>query len=241
MAHARKPDFVFRRNGRHHLNRRGRQFNRLLAAEVCASAVVMLGTPCSEVVWRVLATHSIRQFPLHSPSRASPWVITFQLDSAVCGYLFVGGKYRLQSTPSPLGNVQCTSHVASPNISEVVPIAGTNWLFGYFSHLLIHSTEQTPSWEGNGFSSGQEIPRILWNPMAHYRTHKCPPPVPIISQVNAVHATTFYFPKIHLIIIFPSTSESSKWSVSLRIPHHNLRLSSLSYVPHASPISLFSI
>jgi hypothetical protein len=29
---------------------------------------------------RVLATHSIRQFPLHFPSRASPCAITFQLD-----------------------------------------------------------------------------------------------------------------------------------------------------------------
>jgi len=48
---------------------------------VCASAIVMLDTPCSEVVWRVLATHSIRLFPLHFPSRASPCVITFQLDS----------------------------------------------------------------------------------------------------------------------------------------------------------------
>jgi hypothetical protein len=28
-----------------------------------------------------LATHSIRQFPLHFPSRASPCAITFQLDS----------------------------------------------------------------------------------------------------------------------------------------------------------------
>ena len=46
-----------------HLNRPGgRQFSRLLAAEVCASAVVMMDTPCSEVVWRVLATHSMRQF-----------------------------------------------------------------------------------------------------------------------------------------------------------------------------------
>ena len=54
---------------------------RLLAAEVCASAVVMLDTPCSEVVWRVLATHSIRQFPRHFPFRASPCAITFQLDS----------------------------------------------------------------------------------------------------------------------------------------------------------------
>jgi hypothetical protein len=80
MAHAQKPDFVFPRNGRVHLNRRRHQFSRLLAAEVCASAVVMLDTTRSEVVWRVLATHSIRQFPLHFPSRASPCAITFQLD-----------------------------------------------------------------------------------------------------------------------------------------------------------------
>jgi hypothetical protein len=49
----------------------GRQFSGLLAAEVCASAVVMLDTPCSEVVWRVLATHCIRQF---SPSLPLPCV-----------------------------------------------------------------------------------------------------------------------------------------------------------------------
>ena len=61
MTHVQKPDFVFRRNGRVHLNRRGHQFSRLLAAEVCILAAVMLNTPCSQVVWRVLAT------PLHSP------------------------------------------------------------------------------------------------------------------------------------------------------------------------------
>ena len=89
MAHAQKPDFVFRRNGRVQLSRQGSQFSRLLAAEVCASAVAMLDTPCSEVVWRVLATHSIRQFPLHFPSRASPCAITFQLDSTS---YFITGK-----------------------------------------------------------------------------------------------------------------------------------------------------
>ena len=81
MAQPQKPDFVFRRKGLVHLNRQGRQFSRLLTAEVCASAVVMLDTPCSEVVWRALATESIRQFPLHFPSRASPCAITFQLDA----------------------------------------------------------------------------------------------------------------------------------------------------------------
>ena len=82
MVHAQKPYFVFRRNGRVHLNRpEGSQFSPLLAAEVCASAVVMLNTPCSEVVWRVLTTHCIRQFPLHFPSRPSPCAITFLLES----------------------------------------------------------------------------------------------------------------------------------------------------------------
>ena len=51
--HAQKIDFVFRRNGRVHFNRQGRQFSRLLTSEVCAPAivmVVMLDAPCSEVV-----------------------------------------------------------------------------------------------------------------------------------------------------------------------------------------------
>jgi hypothetical protein len=83
LAHAQKPDFVFRRNGWVHLNRQGSQFSRLLTYELCASAVVILDTPCSEVVWRVLVKHSIRQFPLHFPARASPCAITIQLDSTL--------------------------------------------------------------------------------------------------------------------------------------------------------------
>jgi len=97
MAHAQKPDFVFRRKGRAHLNRHGRQFSRLLAVEVCASAVVMLDTPSSEVVRRILATHSIRQFPLHFPSRASPCAITFQLDSTVLVFAPVDREWTSSS------------------------------------------------------------------------------------------------------------------------------------------------
>ena len=101
MAHVQKPDLIFRWNGRVHLNRRGRQFSRLLAAEVCTSAVVMLGTPCSEVVWRVLATHSIRQFPLHFPSRASPCAITFQLEFTALQYA-VCCKAQKWNTPNKI-------------------------------------------------------------------------------------------------------------------------------------------
>ena len=60
MAHAQKPDLVFQRNGRVHLYRRECQFSRLLAAEVCASAVVMLDRPCP-----IQCTTAV--YPLHSP------------------------------------------------------------------------------------------------------------------------------------------------------------------------------
>ena len=41
MEQAQKPDFVLRRNGGVLLNLRGRQFSRLLAAEVCGSAFIV--------------------------------------------------------------------------------------------------------------------------------------------------------------------------------------------------------
>ena len=47
--------------------------------------------------------------------------------------------------------------------------------------------EQSPSWEANWFAASQEIPRILWNPKVHYRIHKCPPPVPVLRQLDPVH------------------------------------------------------
>ena len=61
----------------------------------------MLDTPCSVVVWRVLATHSLRQFPLHFPSRAPPCAITFQIDSNP-GYTMFRGSVK--STGYPLNS-----------------------------------------------------------------------------------------------------------------------------------------
>ena len=111
------------------------------------------------------------------------------------------------------------------------------------SSLLTYSMQQSPSWEANWFSANQEILRILWNPKVHYRTHKRSPPVPILSQLHPVPTTPFHFLKIHLNIILPSTSLSPQWSLSLRFPPPKpcAHLSLPPYVPHAPPISFFSI
>ena len=89
------------------------------------------------------------------------------------------------------------------------------------TYLLTYSIQHSPSWEVNQFSASQEIPCILWNQKVHYRTHKCLPPVPILSQLDPVHTPTSHFLKVHLNIILPSTPGSPKLSLSHRFPHQN--------------------
>ena len=75
---------------------------------------------------------------------------------------------------------------------------------------------QSPSREANWFAASQEIPRISRNPKVHYRTHKRPPPVPILGQPNPVHTPTSHLLEIRPNIIHPSTPRSPQWSPSLR-------------------------
>jgi len=111
------------------------------------------------------------------------------------------------------------------------------------NYLLTFSpTEQIHSWEASRFSASEEIPRILWNPKVHYRIHKCPPPVPIPSQIDPVHAPTSHFWRSILILsshllldlpsgLFPSGFPTQTLYTPFLFPN----------VLHAPPISFFSI
>ena len=88
-------------------------------------------------------------------------------------------------------------------------------------HSLTHSMEQSTSWGANRFTTGQESPCILWDPKVHFHIYKCPPPVPILGQINPIYASPSHFHKIYFNVVFPPMPGSFKWHLSLRFPHQN--------------------
>ena len=83
MAHVKKPDFVFRQNGRVHLNRRGAS----VQSTTCSRGVRISDSNAGYTMFR--GSVKSTGYPLHSPdspslpSHASPRAIIFQLESTV--------------------------------------------------------------------------------------------------------------------------------------------------------------
>jgi hypothetical protein len=56
------------------------------------------------------------------------------------------------------------------------------------------------------------------------------PVIPMLSQLNQVHALSFYFLEIHFNVILASKSLSSDYSLSFRLTHQILYGSVLSFI-----------
>ena len=104
--------------------------------------------------------------------------------------------------------------------------------------LLTYSIQQSPSWEVNWYSISQKIPHILWNPKVHYRIHKCPPPVPTLSQLDSVHnphptsCISILVLSFHLLLGLPS--DLFPWG----FPTKTLYTSLFSPIPATCPAHL---
>jgi len=119
MAHAQKPHFVFPRNVRVHSNRWGRQFSRQLAAELCA-ALVIPDISRSEVAWEHWVPTPFASFPLHFPSRASPFATTFRTSST----------YTASYMPLESRRRKTSSSVSA----AVVPVAQSCYCWAWYSY-----------------------------------------------------------------------------------------------------------
>lgn len=81
--------------------------------------------------------------------------------------------------------------------------------------------EHRNSSDTDGSLDSKETVSVFSNPQVHYRVHTSQPLFPTPSHINSVHTFIYHFFYNYFNIILPSTSSSSKRSLSYRCPHQN--------------------
>jgi hypothetical protein len=152
---------------------------------------------------------------------------------AVCGMRIGRGNWSARRKPGsvPLYPPQISHDMTLARTQDAavrsrrLTALATAWLYVHIYLLLkvnrFHSfTHGAEPFLGScQLYSHSRTSSVLWNPKVHYRVHRSPPLVPILSQIDPIHTILSYLSKIYCNNVHPPTSWSSQWSLSFWISH----------------------